>query len=89
MREAVRPWVPSHVFNSPKQGFGPWLHTWYREELCKLTQRLVDVQDPTGVLSMPIVGRMANMRTDDPKHFTALWQMLVLHSWLTRSGVSP
>jgi asparagine synthase (glutamine-hydrolysing) len=88
-RQAVAEWLPPAVLYRPKQGFGPWLSTWFGAELRALGQRVLHeaFAGRNGVLDKHYCAEMLQRTSQDPKASTLLWQILVLQTWLQRSGV--
>ncbi|MDP8992213.1 MAG: asparagine synthase (glutamine-hydrolyzing) [Actinomycetota bacterium] len=87
LRRAMADRVPSSVLDRPKQGFGPWLHTWLREEVRRLGEDVAGTATDGPVLDRRALREALTSRSDDPKHYTFVWQIVLLHHWLERSGV--
>lgn len=87
-REAMTGYLPTDVLRRPKQGFGPWLHTWFRQEVRALSRELLCSYDDDQVLDRRALQRVTDHKSDDPKHYTMLWQLAVLQKWLSASGAT-
>ena len=89
LRQAVGEWLPAEVLARPKQGFGPWLGLWFPEALRSLGERVLDEArtHSDGVLDEAYLAELVRRPSQDPKHYTRIWQAVVFQAWLQRSGV--
>ncbi len=87
LRKAMVDQVPPFVLDRPKQGFGPWLHTWLREEVQRLGEEVVSTNTSSPVLDRGALREVLAHHSEDPKYYTFVWQIALLHNWLQRSGV--
>lgn len=85
LKEALRPWLPDHILDRKKTGFGVPLASWFRGDLRALpTEILLDehstnrgIFNPDGVAAL-IDEHLAGRRD----HSHRLWALIQLELWL-------
>jgi asparagine synthase (glutamine-hydrolysing) len=85
LREGFRPLLPDEIWNRKKQGFGPPLGAWFRDELGTMFGDEVLAADArtATVLDQDVLGAMfAEHRRGEREHGVRLWAVLTLERWL-------
>jgi len=96
-KDALRPWLPGHILDRPKQGFGVPLGDWFRGQLRQLPREiLLDPQTlargwfRTSAIRQ-LIDDHENARSDNTNK---LWSLIQLELWLrtfidTKPALAP
>jgi len=87
LREILKSYMPSHLFERPKQGFTIPLDKWLRTELKVWAEDLLDRDKIAhyGYLSVPAIEQLwQDHQTQDRNNGHQLWTILMFQAWLER-----
>ena len=87
LREILKSYIPSHLFERPKQGFTIPLDKWLRTELKPWAEDLLhrDKIAHYGYLSVPAIEQLwQDHQTQDRNNGHQLWTILMFQAWLER-----
>jgi asparagine synthase (glutamine-hydrolysing) len=87
LREILKNYMPSHLFERPKQGFTVPLDKWLRTELKEWAEDLLhkDKIDHYGYLSVPAIEQLwKDHQRQDRNNGHQLWTILMFQAWLER-----
>jgi asparagine synthase (glutamine-hydrolysing) len=84
-KEALRPWLPKHILERPKQGFGVPLGSWLRGQLRQLPAEIL--LDPSslqrGWFREPTIRQLINDHQNGSRDNTnKIWALIQLELWL-------
>ncbi|MEI9951373.1 MAG: asparagine synthase (glutamine-hydrolyzing) [Pseudomonadota bacterium] len=89
LREILARYVPNHLIDRPKMGFGVPMAAWLRGRLRDWAEALLDpaVLTSQGLLNAPLVRQMWSEHLAGQNHQTdRLWTVLMLQAWMRTWG---
>lgn len=84
LRQVLRRYVPDHLVERPKHGFGVPIAKWLRQPLRQWGEALLDERliEQDGYLRAPVVRRMWREHLEGSSYWTAiLWSILMFQAW--------
>ena len=89
LRSVLAPMVPSALWDSPKQGFGPPLDTWMRGELADWAEAHVFGPASRSHLDQRVLGRVWEEHSSGRRnHGYALWDVAAFGAWAAERNIT-
>ncbi len=89
LRSVLAPMVPTELWDSPKQGFGPPLDTWMRGELADWAEAHVFGRASRSHLDQRVLRRVwEEHQTGRRNHGYALWDVAAFGAWAAERNVT-
>lgn len=92
LREILYKYIPKHLIERPKSGFGVPMHAWLRGALRDWAEDLLDVHKikQEGFLNASLIQEKWKTHLSGKKDFSAeLWSVLMFQSWLYSQENNP
>ncbi len=89
LKQILYKYLPSELFNRPKQGFSIPLYDWLRTDLRYLMDTYLDdaVLDRYGYVDKSVVRNLKTEFLNGKKHvYNRLWTLIILHRWLEKNA---
>mgnify|MGYP003384835535 FL=1 len=87
LRKLISKYIPNHIMNRPKSGFGVPIDSWLRKELKGWGEELLSTQSlaKSGLFQIKMIQELWNKHQSGSINAQyALWNVLMFQQWLTR-----
>jgi asparagine synthase (glutamine-hydrolysing) len=84
-KDALRPWLPDHILDRPKQGFGVPLGTWFRGEMRELPREILldrNTLDRGWFREEKVTKLLDDHQSGEQDNTNKIWSLIQLELWL-------
>jgi asparagine synthase (glutamine-hydrolysing) len=84
-KDALRPWLPDHILDRPKQGFGVPLGTWFRGEMRELPREILldrSTLDRGWFREEKVKKLLDDHQSGEQDNTNKIWSLIQLELWL-------